>query len=136
MIRIGDVYTTCCQLESILLQKYRDRNGRCITILFENTGVRVDVTLLSFVRCANTQPFLCNELGPFQATSDNFRQFDPPPAANPHPALIASGARVRPSPKPGGKSPPRDDVHPAPCSGSNLGTPRGAQCQYWAINIL
>ena len=30
----------------IVLQKYRDRNGRCIAILFKSIGVRVDVTLL------------------------------------------------------------------------------------------
>ena len=40
MIQIGDVYTTFCQAEGILLQKYRDRNGRCIAILFKNIGVR------------------------------------------------------------------------------------------------
>ena len=41
MIQIGGVYsTTFCQEEGILLQKYRDRNGRCIAILLENIGVR------------------------------------------------------------------------------------------------
>ena len=39
-IRIGGVYTTFCQEEGILLQKYRDRNGRCIAILFKGNGVR------------------------------------------------------------------------------------------------
>ena len=38
MIQIGSVYTTFCQEEGILLQKYADRNGRCIAILFESIG--------------------------------------------------------------------------------------------------
>ena len=37
-MHIGGVYTTFCQEEGILLQKYRDRNGRCIAILFKNVG--------------------------------------------------------------------------------------------------
>ena len=40
MIQIGGVHTTFCQEEGILLQKYRDRNGRCIAILFKSIGVR------------------------------------------------------------------------------------------------
>ena len=40
MIQIGGVYTTFCQEKGILLQKYRDRNGRCIAILFKSIGVR------------------------------------------------------------------------------------------------
>ena len=40
MIQIGGVYTTFCQGEGILLQKYRDKNGRCIPILFKSIGVR------------------------------------------------------------------------------------------------
>ena len=40
VIQIGGVYTTFCQEEGILLQRYRDRNGRCIAILFKSTGVR------------------------------------------------------------------------------------------------
>ena len=40
VIQIGGVYTTFCQEEGILLQKYRDRNGRCIAILFKSIGVR------------------------------------------------------------------------------------------------
>ena len=40
MIRSGGVYTNFCQAEGILLQKYRDRNGRCIAILFKSIGVR------------------------------------------------------------------------------------------------
>ena len=39
-IQIGGVYTTFCQEEGILLQKYRDRIGRCIAILFKSIGVR------------------------------------------------------------------------------------------------
>ena len=40
MIQIGGVCTTFCQEEGFLLQKYRDRNGRCIAILFKGIGVR------------------------------------------------------------------------------------------------
>ena len=40
MIQIGGVYTNFCSEEGILLQKYRDRNGRCIAILFKSIGVR------------------------------------------------------------------------------------------------
>ena len=41
MIQIGGVYTTFCQEGAILLQmqKYRDRNGRSIAILFKSIGV-------------------------------------------------------------------------------------------------
>ena len=34
------IYIAFWQEESILLQKYRDRNGRCIAILFKSIGVR------------------------------------------------------------------------------------------------
>ena len=40
VIQIGGVYTTFCQKRGILLQKYRDRNGRCIPILFRSIRVR------------------------------------------------------------------------------------------------
>ena len=40
MIQIGGVYTTFCQQEGIFLKKYRDRNGRCIAILFKRIRVR------------------------------------------------------------------------------------------------
>ena len=41
MIQIGGGYTTFCQEEGIpFAKKYRDRNGRCIAILFESIGVR------------------------------------------------------------------------------------------------
>ena len=40
VIQIGGVYTTFCEGEGILLQKYRDRNGRCIAILFKSIEVR------------------------------------------------------------------------------------------------
>ena len=40
VIQIGRVYAAFCQEEGILLQKYRDRNGRCMAILFECIGVR------------------------------------------------------------------------------------------------
>ena len=40
VIQIGGVYTTFCQKEGILLQKYHDRNGRRIAILFKSIGVR------------------------------------------------------------------------------------------------
>ena len=43
MIQIGGVYTTFCQAEGILLQKYRDTNGRCIAILFKSIGVRAQL---------------------------------------------------------------------------------------------
>ena len=46
MIKIGGVYTTVCQWEGILLQKYRHRNGRCIAILFKK-GRGFDSSLLS-----------------------------------------------------------------------------------------
>ena len=36
VIQIGGVYTTFCQEEGILLQKYRGRNGRCIAMLFKS----------------------------------------------------------------------------------------------------
>ena len=38
--------------EGILLQKYRDRIGRCIAILFHSIGSGVDVTLLKKVATA------------------------------------------------------------------------------------
>ena len=40
VIQIGGIYTTLCQEKGILLQKYRDINGRCIAILFKSIGVR------------------------------------------------------------------------------------------------
>ena len=39
MVKVG-VCTTLCQEERILLQKYRNRNGRCIAMLFKGIGVR------------------------------------------------------------------------------------------------
>ena len=48
MIQIGDVHTTFCQEEGILLQKHRDRNGRCIAILSKSIGVRGQFDLPSF----------------------------------------------------------------------------------------
>ena len=39
-IQIGGVNTTFCQEEGIHLQKYHHRNGRCIAILFKSIGVR------------------------------------------------------------------------------------------------
>ena len=44
MIQFG-AYTTFCQGEGILLQKYRDRNGRCIAILSKVSEPEVDLTL-------------------------------------------------------------------------------------------
>ena len=38
MIQVG-VCTTFCQEDGMLLQKYRDRNERCIAILHNNIGV-------------------------------------------------------------------------------------------------
>ena len=40
VIQIGFVYTTFCQAKGILLQTYRNRNGRCLVILFKSIGVR------------------------------------------------------------------------------------------------
>ena len=40
VIQIGGVFTNFCQKECILLQKYRDRNGRRIAILFKSIRVR------------------------------------------------------------------------------------------------
>ena len=40
VMQIGGVYTTFCPEEVILWQQYRDRNGRCIAILFKSIGVR------------------------------------------------------------------------------------------------
>ena len=39
VIQIGCVYTTFCLKEGMLWPKYRDRNGRCIAILFKSIGV-------------------------------------------------------------------------------------------------
>ena len=49
VIQSGGVYATFCQEESILLQDYRDRNGRCIVILFKNMWVRDRFALLIFL---------------------------------------------------------------------------------------
>ena len=40
VIQIGGVYTTFCQEEGILLQKYHDRNGMCIAMLFKSIAAR------------------------------------------------------------------------------------------------
>ena len=40
VIQIGGVKTTFCEEEGILAQKYRDRNGWCIAILFKSIDVR------------------------------------------------------------------------------------------------
>ena len=40
VIQIGGVCSTFCQEEGIVLQKYRDRNGRCIAILFKSIGAK------------------------------------------------------------------------------------------------
>ena len=62
MIHVGGVYTTFCQEEGILLQKYRDRMGRCIAILFKSIGVRG--------RCDSP-----DYSGAFLLTVDNFSFF-------------------------------------------------------------
>ena len=43
-MQIGGVYSTFYQGEGILLQTYRDRNGKCIAILFKvwRSGVDFD----------------------------------------------------------------------------------------------
>ena len=48
MIQIGGVCTTFCQIEGILLQKYRDRNGRCIAILLQKYQGQGSVSLFLF----------------------------------------------------------------------------------------
>ena len=50
VIQIGGVYTTFCPEEGILLRKYCGRNGRCIAILFKVLGSGVDSTLLRVSR--------------------------------------------------------------------------------------
>ena len=45
-MQIGGVYATFCQEKGILLQKYCDRNERCIAILLKVSGSGVDSTLL------------------------------------------------------------------------------------------
>ena len=40
VMQICGAYCTFCQEEGIFLQKYRNRNGRCIAILFESIRVR------------------------------------------------------------------------------------------------
>ena len=40
MIQIGGVHVSFCQREGILLQKYRDRNGRYIAIRFKSIRAR------------------------------------------------------------------------------------------------
>ena len=46
-------------------------NGRLW--ICSDSYIFVDLSRFEFLRCANTQPFLCNELGPFQAI---FRPFE------------------------------------------------------------
>ena len=43
MRQIGGAYTAFCQEEGILLQKHRDRNGRCIAIILKVSGSGVDL---------------------------------------------------------------------------------------------
>ena len=40
VIQMGGAYITAYQEEGMLLQKYRDRKGRCIAMLFKSIGVR------------------------------------------------------------------------------------------------
>ena len=40
VIQIGGVYSTFRQEEGIFVPKYRDKNGRCMAILFKSIGVR------------------------------------------------------------------------------------------------
>ena len=48
MIEIGDVYILLsAKRAAYFLQKYRDRNGKCIAILFTALGSGVDMTLLN-----------------------------------------------------------------------------------------
>ena len=38
MIHIGSVHTTFCEEKGICLHKHRDRNARCIAMLFQSIG--------------------------------------------------------------------------------------------------
>ena len=53
VIQIGGVYTTFCQEEGIFLQKYRDRNGRYRDTFSKVSGSGVDLTFLR-VACARS----------------------------------------------------------------------------------
>ena len=50
------VHTTFCQGEGILLQKYRDRNGRCIATLFKSIGVRGRLDSPEVTTCVANYP--------------------------------------------------------------------------------
>ena len=65
MIQIGGVYTTFCHDEGILLQKYRDRNGRCIAILFKSIGVR------GRLDSPDLQGILCQPNGPAEVQCEH-----------------------------------------------------------------
>ena len=56
VIQIGGVYTTFGQKEGMLLQKYRDRNWRCIAILF--TSIRVRGRFGSPEKCHSSSPLV------------------------------------------------------------------------------
>ena len=57
MIQIGGKYTIFCQEGGILLQKYRDRKGRCIVLLFKVSGSGVDLILLKLVTITEASNF-------------------------------------------------------------------------------
>ena len=57
MIQIGHFLTTFCQEGGILLQKYRDRNGRCIAILFRSIGVRGQFDSPKRMNCIHNSHF-------------------------------------------------------------------------------
>ena len=74
MIQIGGVYANFCLEEGILLQKYRDRNGRCIAILFRSIRVRgrflsLSLSLLSlgFITWPQLEPFFVPACPPLTA---------------------------------------------------------------------
>ena len=78
VIQIGGVYTTFCQEEGILLQKYADRNGRCIAILFKSIGVRGRFTTV-VVFCHHRSELLCRSI--FSMTGSLGPPFVAPPSA-------------------------------------------------------
>ena len=66
MIQIVGVYTTFCHEEGIFLQKYRDRNGKSVAMLFKSIGVKgqchsPDVSM--FQKTAHLQPGFSAGLG-------------------------------------------------------------------------
>ena len=84
MIQIGGENAAFRQEEGILLQKYRDRNGRCIAILCKSIGVRgrcgsPDSRPAKAETCANNEKHVCKFLASMladtiQSSSSNHRK--------------------------------------------------------------